>query len=73
MGYLLLLLPFLLWLFVCAAGLAPLIMLRFADFSPVEPAIPIFQKALSALTLEEQERKGIIDLESLRDQVRTTR
>ena len=44
-----LLLPLLIWLFVCASGIAPLIMLRYSNFAPVEHPIPIFEKALSVL------------------------
>jgi hypothetical protein len=42
-------LPFLIWLLVCAGGLAPLVLLRYANFSPVEQPIPIFEKVLSVL------------------------
>jgi hypothetical protein len=44
-----LVIPFLIWLFVCACGIAPLIMLRYSNFAPVEYPIPIFEKALSVL------------------------
>ncbi len=41
--------PLLIWLFVCASGLAPPILLRYSNFTPVEQPIPIFKKALSVL------------------------
>ena len=46
-GYLFL--PILIWLFLCACGIAPLIVLRYSNFSPVEDAIPVFKRALSVL------------------------
>lgn len=42
-------LPFVIWLVVCASGIAPLIMLRYSNFSPVEHPIPIFERALTVL------------------------
>ena len=44
-----LLIPLAIWLCVCAFGMAPLILLRFSNFSPVEQPIPIIKKALSVL------------------------
>jgi hypothetical protein len=43
------LLPLLIWLVICASGIAPLIMLRYSNFAPVEHPVPIFEKALSVL------------------------
>ncbi|MEW4565200.1 hypothetical protein AB1K70_21935 [Bremerella sp. JC770] len=44
----LLILP-LIWLFICVSGIAPLILLRFSNFSPVASPVPIFEKAISVI------------------------
>ena len=44
-----LLIPLVIWLVICAVGFAPLIMLRYASFVPVENPIPIFKRAISVV------------------------
>lgn len=63
-----LLIPLLIWLFICASGIAPLILLRFSDFSPVAKPIPIFEKAVSVVDpawIEENGFQGKCAIEPL--------
>ncbi|MEM7477119.1 MAG: hypothetical protein AAF483_19220 [Planctomycetota bacterium] len=41
--------PLAVWVFVCICGIAPLVLLRYSNFEPVQNPIPIFEKSLEVV------------------------